>query len=55
LLQVAKQVADASSRFALGIKRVEVVRQEKRFASALEWVVDIEGDKCTNPGIPNES
>jgi len=55
LLKVAKQIADTSSRFALGIKRVEVVRQDKCFAGTLEWVVHIEGNKSTNPGIPNES
>jgi hypothetical protein len=51
LLKVAKQIADTSSRFALNIKRVEVVRQDKRFASALEWVLHIEGNKSANPGI----
>jgi hypothetical protein len=51
LLKVAEQVADTSPRLALGIKRVKVVRQDKCFASTLEWVVHIEGNKSTNPGI----
>jgi hypothetical protein len=55
LLKVAKQVTDTSPRFALGIKQVEVVRQDKCLASAPKRVVDIEGNKSANPSIPNES
>jgi hypothetical protein len=55
LPKVAKQVADTSPRFALGIKQVEVVRQDKCLAGALKRVLDIEGNKSANPSIPDKS